>query len=86
MPRSFEEIERAKAVQAIADVQKPREEIVAEQDARNEEARAQLDAEYEAVFGGAEAAPGAQTYDASGVAEAGQEVRKSAAKKSGRKR
>jgi hypothetical protein len=62
MPKSFEEIDRVKARGAIAaNVEtafKSREEIVAEQDARNEEARAAFEAQHEAVFGGAGAIMG----------------------------
>lgn len=76
MPRSFQEIERAREVQRIAKRVKSREDIVAEQDARNEAAVAEADAAYDEVFGADEddAPKTARTAseDASGEPEAKQ--------------
>lgn len=75
MPRSFQEIERAREVQRIAKRVKSREDIVAEQDARNEAAVAEADAAYDEVFGADEdeaATAKAASSAASGESEAKQ--------------
>ena len=53
MPKSFEEIDRAKAVEAVSgrSIGPSREEILAEQDRRNEEARGAILALHEEAFG-----------------------------------